>query len=234
VRGDELIFHESFDSKKSVLDNGGIITGDVDFVDAKHGSGAKIFEGNKIDFPGEGNFNQEAATIELWVQGDDLWHIGRGKTLLWLNNDWHFQITCNESERLIFFRAYEPEPWGYLFMSPEAALELDKAADQFHQFVISWNGNEQASIFINGRLDASQDTGVDWKRLQMIAQINQIVLGGGGRPPNAVYDEILIYDYPLSEEEVAASFENGPGVTTQQAVNPDDGKLTTSWGAIKR
>ena len=97
----------------------------------------------------------------------------------------------------------------------------------FHLAVAYSSNDEEVRVYFDGELDAEGK----WGPLPGAFGPGRIgSWDGGGREWEGLFDEMLLFDVALAEEDIQSLMDNGLEATL--AVEPA-GKLTTNWGKLK-
>ena len=102
-------------------------------------------------------------------------------------------------------------------------------AEDWHHIATTWDHEEGLNMYADGELVASSNA--SWESEE---QFETFSVGGqgGAMTTNGVIDELVIYDYVLSEEEVKEHFSATRPLKSKAAVEAR-GKLAITWGGIK-
>ena len=97
----------------------------------------------------------------------------------------------------------------------------------FHLAVAYSSNDESVRVYFDGELDAEGEWG------PLPGEFGPGRIGswdGGGREWEGLFDEMILFDVALAEDDIQMLIDNGLEATL--AVEPTE-KLTTSWGTIK-
>ena len=112
---------------------------------------------------------------------------------------------------------------------PDSDFTADKdILDEWFHLAVAYSSNdEEVRVYFDGELDAEGK----WGPLPGAFGPGRIgSWSGGGREWEGLFDEMLLFDVALAEDDIQMLMDNGLEATL--AVEPA-GKLTTNWGAIK-
>jgi len=224
IKDEELLLYLPFDKKEatdySPHGNDGEIVGSVDLVDGKYEKAFKFSENAEVKCP-HIPLNDKSFTVCLWVNPV---LAGGGEQCVFTqthanatNTSLHYRIYTNGTVRMGFYSndldaagAVKKDEWTHICFWCDADSNTRK-------------------IYING-VEKVKDSGKSlYKGTAGDTMIGS--WGGTGQKFNGVIDEVQVWDRALSEKEIEESMdylmEGGKAVDAS-------GKLTTTWGSIKK
>ena len=235
------------DTVKDLSGNGsdGIFVGDVKWAEAKFGGGIE-FSGevaqNYVRIGKEGepatlaalNFkDSKGFSIHAWVLATAQ---PEGKCVIWKGkgcSSWSQYLLGTGAHENVGGRINRASFHYRTKTAPEKfdALGEPLPVNEWVHLVGVWDGTK-IHIYVNGELQGSADAvGQPWDSFEAV----YIGADAGCNEPNGrchwsgIIDEIVIFNVPLSEDEVK-SLDNGiEGVFAVDAA----GKTTTTWGKLK-
>ncbi len=201
----------------------------VERVPGKYGKAARIGRGGELIYAGEQNLLAARGTLACWCRITERpgpLDIGR---LIFVQSKergyWTYLLTMEWQEsafRAMIFDFYH----GHGLHDPSALPAF--GAGVWHHVVLVWDQARGAKFFLDGKLAASTwDKQAWWERPTPHA----IHLSY----PEAEYDELCIYDRPLSETEVARLALNNQWQVPDESApleKADRQRLVESLGAV--
>lgn len=240
VRSDEIRFLHHFNDMEPDLALGNanpvaatakIVDNGWNFYGNAAGSGLEVVNGVRLDFNSEDNIDWHLGSLEFWVMPYvDLRDATNHKFFCTpFGHDTHqtfhiWKTACCEDLR---FRVNNQgvnldAVWGGAG---------DWEAEDWHHIAATWdNDGEGLILYTDGEVVATKPAAV-W---EFDAGYDVFSVGGqgGATTTNGVIDELVIYDYVVSEEEVMERF-NATKPLRDKAPVEARGKLTTTWGRLK-
>ena len=232
---------------KDLSGNGsdGIISGDLKWVDAKFGSGIE-FSGieaqNHVRIGTKGepdslaalNFkDSEGFSIHAWVLASAP---PNGKCVVWKG------IGCSSWSQYFLGTGAHENPGGRINQA-SFFFRTSSSPDKFHalgnplpenewvHLVGVWDGTK-IHVYVNGELQNSADAdGQPWDSPEpvYIGADTGCNAGKGRCHWQGIIDEIVIFNVPLSEDDVKALADGIETITAVEAT----GKTATTWGRLK-
>ena len=235
------------DTVKDLSGNGsdGVITGDLKWVDAKFGGGIE-FSGvdaqNHIRIGTKGDADSLAAlnfkdsegfSIHAWIFATVP---PEGKCVIWKGigcSTWSQYLLGTGAHENVGGRINQASFHYRLRSAPEKheALGEPLPMNEWVHLVGVWDG-AKIYIYVNGELQDSKNAeGQPWDSPEpvYIGADTGCNAGKGRCHFGGIIDEIVIFNVPLSEDEVKSL---GNGIEGVFAVDAT-GKITTTWGKLK-
>jgi hypothetical protein len=234
----ELIGYWSFDEGKTDIvedhsGNGydGIVQGEVEWVDGKFQQAIEMTTADgRIEVSDSEKLDFQEFTAAMWVQVIQVpTQMGLSAPLIQKGGPGGLDVTYvffmglhNSNDRIYFIVADgsgEVILWSTDIVTP----------GEWH-FIAGTYDDKDVKVYLDGKVDETAQTLEPQKRDDRPV----IIAGGnpGGFNPNkeAIYDEVLLFNHALSEEELTELMTVGP-----RQFLPVDArdKLTTTWGGIK-
>jgi hypothetical protein len=207
-----------------------IVPGGWDFRGKFPGSGVEVLNGTRLDFNAAGNIDWNIGSVEFWVMSysdmrDATNHkffctpIGHGTdeaVHIWktaVADDLRIRVVSGTNMDAVWAGVAE---WK---------------AKEWHHIAATWDHEDEGlNLYADGELVASNPAAM-WEFKPGYATFS--VGGQGGTvTTNGIIDELVIYDYVLSEEEVKEHFNAVQPPGDKAAIETDD-KLATTWGSLK-
>ena len=199
--------------------NDGEIVGTADWVDGKYGRALAFSEAGEVKAPYI-SLNDKSFTVCLWVKpalaGGDQQCVFSQTQVNATNTSLHYRIYTNGTVRMGFYgndldaaAAVKADEWAHI------CYLMDADADPTSR-----------KIYIDG-VQAVDDSG----KSAYLGTAGDTMIGSWGSTGqkfNGTIDEVQVWDRALSESEIKESMGN---ITTAVDVS---GKLTTTWGRIKK
>ncbi|MFQ6044454.1 MAG: LamG domain-containing protein [Candidatus Poribacteria bacterium] len=200
----------------------GDIKGGVNWVDGKFGKALELNGKDAwVHVPSIGTFDE--VTIAEWVNStgrvgqwrviinDDGWSTGMIHHQLHPNNKVEFSIHSNPGGNDTF--------GTFLF----DASQLNK----WHHLATAYNKEGWIRFYVDGKLDIENKWGGN---PGIIGPARIGSWDGGGREWQGFFDELIIFNVALSEDDIQSLMTNG--LIKELNVEPS-GKLSTTWGSVK-
>jgi len=198
--------------------NDGVFVGTVKWGKGKYGSCLEFTEAGEVKCPYI-PLNDKSMTICLWTQpklaGGAEQCVFTQTQVNNTNTSLHYRIYANGTVRMGFY--------GNDLDAPGAA----KAGEWIHLAFWLDNKAQKRRIYANGEQIAEDSGKSPYKGTAGDTMIGS--WGGTGQKYNGLIDEVQIWDRALTEDELKQSMQD----MTKLAVN-SRGKLTSTWGNIKR
>ncbi len=194
------------------------------------GSGLEVVAGVRLDFNVEGNIDWNLGTLELWLMPyvdladgtnhkifcSPIGHDDPKAIHLW-------KTGCCDDLRIRHrddINNMTEAVW------PGAA---DWEEKDWHHITVTWDNEVGLNLYADGELVASSNA--SWESDEPYPTFS-IGGQGGAATTNGIIDELVIYNYVLSEEDVMERFQATNPLKDSSAVEAS-GKLTTTWGKLK-
>lgn len=224
----ELVLHLSFDELRndvvedlSKFGNDATFHGDVELVDGEFGKAIQFDGASWGEIPDDDSLDMvDGITIEMWAKlnpaGAEQTGVEKGTT--WKAGLYTLAPYYRQGSILQFYDLPEH--------CDDENIGGNIQDEKWHFIAGTWDGTT-IKLYIDGELNKELEcegtlTGND-DPLFIGAR------GGNQRFVNGALDEIKMYNYPLTEEELKLDMENPHAMS----VDPHD-KLTTTWAKIKK
>lgn len=230
---DELVLHLTFDDLRgdvaediSKFGNDATFNGDVELITGKYGKALEFDGASWGEIPDHDSLDMvDGITIHFWTNirasaggpGSDV-QTGVEKGTTWKPGLYTLAAHYRGGSLLQFFDL------------PDNCREQnigDNIQDEkWHHLAGTWDGTT-IKLFIDGQLNRELEC-----KGTLTGNNEPLFIGARGgnqRFINGALDEIKMYDYPLTEDELRMDMENPQAAS----VLPQD-KLTTTWALIKR
>ena len=209
---------------KDSSDNGkdGEIQGGAKYVDGKFGKALELDgKDDWVHVPAIGTFDE--VTIAVWVNSTG--RVGQWRVIIdndgWKAGDIHHQLhTNNKVEFSIHSNPGGNDTFGTFFFD-------GSQLDVWHHLATVYSSEGWIRFYVDGQLDIENQWGGN------PGTIGPARIGswdGGGREWQGMLDEVIIFNVPLTEEDIQSLMTNG--LVGVLGVAPS-GKLTTTWASIK-
>ena len=226
IKDDELLLYLPCDEGKgntvedfSPHGNDGEVVGDVDWVNGKYENALGFSEGGEVKAPYI-PLNDKSFTVCMWTKpelaGADQQCVFTQTQANATNTSLHYRIYTNGTVRMGFYSNDLDAP---------AAV---KAGEWVHLCFWCDEESNTRKIYLDG-VERVKDAGKSlYKGTAGDTMIGS--WGGTGQKYNGVIDEVQVWDRALSEKEIEESMDY---LMEGSAVDAS-GKLTTTWGSIKK
>lgn len=233
----DLVFYFSYDGAiegDTILDESGkghdgVINGDADPVDGgKYGKAMEFSTGSFIDMDGPNipaeEIPTEAITLCAWIKCENT---GGDHAI--------FNAQASDGTWLIHPEAKSGGDFRWLLRTFGGTNIFDMRAgavswDEWMHYAGVYDGKD-GILYINGdeagRVPGSGEIAGDWG---LGARVGYNI--DNARPFTGLMDDICLWKRALTEDEVKAVMEQGPGGIFSDAVSPV-GNATTTWGELK-
>lgn len=184
-------------------------SGAINYETGKFGDGVLLDNATGTDdllvYPGDGNINLTQGSVSLWFKpkpayyGSPFAHLFRHTTNGSMSNNNSIAIT----EYAATGRLYVI--WGDNSANVQTMVgAINLTANAFNHIVLTWNGGT-AALYVNGQLDNSTVF------TTLPTQTGNLYVGSIPdqtlhRPANGVFDEVAVYNRPLSASEVGVLY----------------------------
>jgi len=227
---DSLVLHLAFDegsgdkiSDDSMYSNHGALVGKAEWVAGKSGKGIVFnINGDSVIVKNSDSLGMTTAiTMEMWVKlggGAEIKQAGIEKGSAWIDGEYNLAPLYNAGSIL----QIKDLPADCADQNVGSNIQ-DNA---WHFIAGTWDGTA-IKLYIDGNLDKEMPCAGT-----ILTNTEPMFIGARGGTARFIIgalDEIKVYNYALSAEELARDMENPHAVT---AVNQDD-KLATAWGSVK-
>lgn len=238
VRSDEIRFLHHFDSMTPDLALGdpnpvaetALIDDGWNFYGGAPGSGIKVTNGTRLDFNAADNIDWNLGSLEFWFMSYDdmddstnhklfctpIGHDNPKAVHIWktaMFNDLRFRLRDNAN----------------LMTEAVWVGSSEWKAEEWHYIAVSWDNEVGLNLYADGEPVASSTA--QWESDPGFETFS-IGGQGGSSTTNGVIDELVIYDYVISEEYVKERFSAAKPLGTGIAVESGN-KLVTMWGRLK-
>lgn len=239
ARSDEIIFLHHFEDMKPdlalgdpnpVQETAKIVDDGWHFHGNSPGSGLEVINGTRLDFNAESNIDWNLGSLEFWVMpyGDmddatnhkffctptghdnpDAVHIW--KTAMFDDLRFRLRDDANQMTEAVWAGASE---WK---------------GKEWHHIAVSWDNERGLNLYVDGERVASSIA--TW---ECDPGFETFSVGGqgGSLTTNGVIDELVIYDYVISEEYVKERFDAVRPLGSKMAIESGD-KLITTWARLR-
>jgi len=178
--------------------------------------GARIMRGKPVDVPHRPELDPKKLTLELWVKvPQKLAHLNRHHWLVGKNrNEWNegcFGLMCNR-QNITAVLNIGGGRGNFHRLDKHGALKPDR----WHHLAMSYDG-ETLRLYVNGAPAGSKRVG----RIRTAGREKLRIGGrpdGHGKPVNAVFDEVRIWDRALKHAEIRAH-SRSPGRYTRNGLS---------------
>ena len=222
IKDEELLLYLPFDKKEakdfSPHGNDGEIVGDVKLVDGKYEKAFQFNENAEVKCPYI-PLNDKSFTVCMWVKpalaGGSEQCVFSQMQANATNTSMHYRMYTNGTARMGFYSNDLDAP-GVLTADTWTHICFWMDAD---------SDPTSRKIYIDG-VQAVEDSG----KSAYLGNAGDTMIGSwgtSGQKFNGVIDEVQIWDRALSEAEIRESMESIVAVDVL-------GKLTTTWGSIKK
>jgi len=178
-----------------------VVSERVALVEGKVGKGIRMGPGSRLAYAAEGHINPGSGTIMLWVKPSatalqssrSLSIVDCGNT----NND-------NNDIYLAYFPQFRAVGATFDAIGPSAFYEKDTPleADRWQHLAMTWHCEEGIAVYHDGVPLFTEK--VTWAPTPVSDRFTVACGRELDHPVSSVIDEFLIYDRPLSTEEIAA------------------------------
>jgi hypothetical protein len=223
----ELVLHLTFDElagkvakDRSPFGNDATFKGQVKLIKGKFGQALELDGKSAGQIPDHPSLDVvDAVTIEFWtiVNAGDAIQSGVEKGNAWVPGEYNLAALYNGGTILQFFDL----PDGCNDENVGPSIQDGK----WHFLVGTWDGKE-IKLYIDGELEAEMPC--KGKLNPNNDPLHIGARGGNERFLNGALDEIKMYNYALTREEILKDMEE----PVAQAVDAKD-KLTVTWGQLK-
>lgn len=190
-----------------------------------------------------GNFDPRQGTVSLWVSPRD-WRVNDGKWQIFFEafqKDFRMLVYKYLSPNLLIFYIQIPGADGknQVFMARTMIEDQDWQSGSWHKLDVTWN-SEGMKLYVDGVMpkvyNKNNQRRIPWQdfttppSLPQAAKDGIIVLGINPRSQKnpatdpgrkTAYDEVKIYDRPLSPEEIRKAYEKHfPPKAAREELNP--------------
>jgi hypothetical protein len=204
--------------------NDGVINGDPEWVEGRFGKGLK-FDGvdDYISVPDSDSLdiNGDQITIVAWIKGGG-----------WPAANHIVRKLHDQAQGTIYLLRVQPDTLRAYIATDVKRYQVNGATplktDKWYHAALVYDGSE-IRVYLNGELDGSLPASGNIKTSNAELRI------GRGDPAGyfvGVIDDVAIFNVALDEEGIKEIMEGGLK-TNFLSVGPS-GKLTTTWGEVKR
>ena len=239
VRSDEIRFLHHFEDMEPsfalgdpnpIQQTAKIVNDGWNFRGNSPGSGLEVVNGTRLDFNAADNIDWNLGSLEFWfVSYDDM------------DDSTNHKLFCtpigHDSPKAIHI--WKTAMFNDLrFRLRDDANQMTEAvwagssqwkAKEWHYIAVSWDNEVGLNLYADGELVASSNA--NW---ECDPGFETFSVGGqgGATTTNGVIDELVIYDYVISEEYVTERFNAAKPLRLKTAIEAAN-KLVTVWGRLK-
>lgn len=170
----------------------------VELVSGRFGQAARVGEGGQLIYDGEKNLLASRGTLALWVRLEQRPGPKDIQRLVFVQAKergyWHYLVSMEWQDAAFRAKVFDFYH-GHGLHDPDGLEALE--ADRWHHLAIAWDQAHGTRFYLDGELiDSTWDEQAWWMRPTPHA----IHLSY----PNATYDELVVYEHALNEEQIAA------------------------------
>ncbi len=158
----------------------------------------------------------DSLTVIAWVKLDS----GAGRQEIFCYGDAYVILVNNG-----VFKAYIHKGGAF----PRAPGKTPVETDKWHFLAMTYDG-EDLNFYLNGELDGTANLPGEINFLGLPLRFgNNPAAEGSPWGISGILDEVELWDYPMTAEEILAAYEEPLAFLAVDA----KGKLTTTWGGLK-
>lgn len=168
----------------------------VKYEIGKKGSGILIENNAVCVYETKNNFNPKAGTLMMWIKRK-----GDSDTFFTIGKKWY-------KEKFFTFRIIESQKKIQAIFKKDSKTTGNVTCDKmqnknsWHHYAVTW-GNGEIKLYINGKLMDKNSMSDYWDKASFPAEMNLGSSGDGRYQANSVIDEVMIYDVPLTQKQLA-------------------------------